>query len=473
MVATVRPAAVRAARDSGGQPVSVTRRRWFELASNAGGIGLLAACTRSAGGTAQSGAPPSVGASPASLRLSVWADVQDWDVYSAMIDDFQQAHSSIKVVGEQYKGQGVNYYEKMQTLFAADEAADVNYFQGWIWQPYALKGLLLALDLLLARDKGMQRVVPPHYEPQSKIRGKTYMLTADTGPMVIFYNKDLFDRAGVPYPKDNWTLDDLVDKARKLVRQDAGQQYWGYQVNGGYLRNFPWIRLNGAREWDSIVEPKKSHWDSPSVAKELQLQLGDLINRFRVAPPRTGVPAEQSQIQYGFAAMKMEGPWFLPQMWGPKAAREGGLNYDVALMPRGTEQQAVHLQHGHTINAKTKYQDASWEFLKWVASDQGQRRIAEGGRMCNLPENNEKIWGPIASKTYNFQNVQAFLQTQKIGSIDVVGGVSEDQVMRDGGLGQTLNDIMDGNATARDALAIAHPKIQALLDDYWAKQSGK
>src|SRR5919199_1365116 len=90
--------------------------------------------------------------------------------------------------------------------------------------------------------------------------------------------------------------------------------------------------------------------------------------------------------------------------------------------------------------------------VKWVASDQGQRRIAEGGRMCNLAENNEKIWGPIASRDYNFKNVQAFLQTQKFGSIDVVGGVSEDQITRDGGLGQSISDIMDGKVTAKEAL---------------------
>lgn len=368
-------------------PEGGVSRRWvFARAGALAGAGWLSAC--GAGGSAEP-SRAQTGAANASIRLSVWADVQDWDVYTAMINDFQEAHLTIKVAGEQYSsGQ---HYEKLQTLFAADEAPDVNYFQGWVWQPYALQGLLLALDPFLGKDKGMQRVVPGNYEAQSKLRGKTYMLTADTGPMVIYYSKELFDRAGVPYAKEGWTLDDLLDRARKLTRQEGGAQYWGYQVNGGYLRNFPWLRLNGAREWDRITEPKKSQWDGAGVAKELQLQLGDLINRFRVAPPRTGAAPDQNHIQFGFAAMKMEGPWFLPQMWGPKARREGGLQYDVAPMPRGTEQHAVHLQHGHTVNAKTKQQDAAWEVVKWVASDRGQRRIAEGGRMCNLAENNEKV----------------------------------------------------------------------------------
>jgi len=447
---------------------AVTRRR-LVAGSAIGAAGILARC-----GSSEAGQPRTTGAAPAEIRLSIWADVQDWDVYGAMIDDFQKAHPNIRVNGEQYKGAGVNYYEKMQTLYVGDDAADVNYFQGWYWQPYSMKNLLLPLDSLMGKDKAMQRVVPPNYESMSKFRGKTYMLTADTGPMVIFYNKDLFDKAGVPYPKEGWTLDDMVDKARKLTRQDGQTQFWGYQVNGGYLRNFPWMRLNGAREWDRTVEPKKSQWDSPGVAKELQLQLVDLINRYRVAPARTA-PAETNQIQYGFAAMKMEGPWFLPQMWGKLAKREGGLQYDVAVMPKGTEQHAVHLQHGHTINAKTKHQDAAWEFVKWVASEQGQRRIAEGGRMCNLAENNEKIWGPIASKDYNFKNIQAFLQTQKFGSINLIGGVSEDDITRaDGaGLGQAINDMLDGKVTAKEALAVVSPKIQSMLDTFWAREGGK
>jgi ABC-type glycerol-3-phosphate transport system substrate-binding protein len=160
-------------------------------------------------------------------------------------------------------------------------------------------------------------------------------------------------------------------------------------------------------------------------------------------------------------------------MWGAKAARQGGLQYDVAPMPRGTQQHAVHLQHGHTVNAKTKRQDAAWELVKWIQSEPGQRRIAEGGRMCNLPETNEKLWAPLASKTYNFANVQALLQTQKTGSINVVGGVSEAEITRDGGLGDAINDVMDGKATAGQALAVAQPKIQTLLDAYWARQGGK
>jgi multiple sugar transport system substrate-binding protein len=447
------------------RPPQPTRRSFLTWAGIAPAVSILTGCRA---GAPERQAPDERG--PVEIRLSVWGDVPDKDIYWNMADDFHAQQQKARVAPEQYLGQ--SYYEKLQTLLAGGQAPDVMYFQGWIWQPYVLQGVLLALDSYLSRDKSMQRVVPPGYEAQSKFRGKPYMLTADTGPMVIFYNKELFDRAGVPYPKEGWTLDDLVETARRLTFKEGDTQYWGYQVNGGYLRNFPWMRLNGAREWDRIEEPKKAFWDSAGIVKELQLQLVDLINRYRYAPPRTA-QTEQNHIQFGYAAMKMEGPWFLPQMWGPKARREGGINFDVAPMPRGTEQHAVHLQHGHVVNAATRYADAAWTFLQHVASDQGQQRVAEFGRCCNLPETTERIWGPVASRTFNFKNVAAFLHAQRIGSINVTGGVSEAEILRDAELGPALNDMMDGKIGAKDALTAVQPKIQRLLDEYWARQGGR
>src|SRR3954452_25130705 len=75
-------------------------------------VGLLARC-----GSPEPAQPSTASAAPAEIRLSVWADVQDWDVYSAIIDDFQKAHPNVKVAGEQYKGTasapgGNYYYEK-------------------------------------------------------------------------------------------------------------------------------------------------------------------------------------------------------------------------------------------------------------------------------------------------------------------------------------------------------------------------
>src|SRR5439155_20425054 len=74
-------------------------RRGLLAGSALAATGLLARC-----GSPEAAQPSTTSSAPAEIWLSVWADVQDWDVYRAMIDDFQKAHPNAKVQGEQYKG---------------------------------------------------------------------------------------------------------------------------------------------------------------------------------------------------------------------------------------------------------------------------------------------------------------------------------------------------------------------------------
>src|SRR5688500_1318952 len=76
---------------------SATRRRILAAGATLTGTGLVAACGGAGGGES----PPSgKTAGPASIRLSVWSDVQDWDVYTAILNDFKAAQPAITVTGE-------------------------------------------------------------------------------------------------------------------------------------------------------------------------------------------------------------------------------------------------------------------------------------------------------------------------------------------------------------------------------------
>src|ERR671934_76054 len=83
---------------------------------------------------------------------------------------------------------------------AAGTLPDIVYMQGWEWQPYAIAGTLRPMDNFIKRDRAhLPNIWPAAYHPQTKWNGKTYMAPADTGPMVMFYNKEMFDKARVPY----------------------------------------------------------------------------------------------------------------------------------------------------------------------------------------------------------------------------------------------------------------------------------
>lgn len=411
------------------------------------------------------------------IKLSVWADVQDLTVYKNIIKDFEAAQHEIKVVPEQWTG---DYYAKLQTVLAAGTAPDVVYFQPWEWQPYAIDGVLRPLDDFIRRDRSrVPNLWTRAYASSTQWNGKHYLAPADSSPMVIFYLKEMFDKARVPYPKEGWTLDDFVATAKELTVKKGGKvvQY-GYQPNYGdpYYRNFGWMRLGGHLESSPLIKPKKANFADPQVVKALQMQLYDLPKK-GIALPLGALLAGGGGniganftygIQNGLAAMKLEGPWFMPQLMGSLAVKKGGLPFDVVSAPRqGSRWSAPAGMNGHAIMAQSKNPDAAWELVKFIIGGQGQRRIAEGGRSCNSAETIQKTWYPIAHKLYGFKNYQAWQKTVAADNLVETGGVTSDQILVKGGMNSSVQAIGAYSQTAAQAMSSVNQQVQALYDAWW------
>jgi len=442
-------------------------------AALAGGL-LAAAC---GGGATGAGQAAKKRTAAYTMRLQVWGDIQDKDVYDNIAKDFNDAHPDIKIENDhQASGPGVpGYYDKFAANLAAGTAPDAAYFQGWMWQEYAGKGALQPLDELASRDKwNTSWPNDEAYDLQTKHRGKRFMSPSNIGTMVMYYVKEYFDKAGIPYPKADWTYADFQDLCRKLTRQLDGKQVYAYQWNGGYLRNTPWWRMHGQMEWDRIAEPKKAFWNSAGVIDAYQYQLYESQYKLQISPTQAMLDADanSNRLEFNQVAMKVEGPWFLPRMWGAQAKREGGTAYDVQLLPTGKIGKKLHMNliEGQAMTTQTKDKDATWDVIKWIAGDNGQKRIAEGGRMCNIPDMNRKYWLPSVKTKYNVANADAFLKAIEGATINLVGEITENVINRDAGLATGINSIRDGKATAKEVFEQVQPKMQQLLDQYWASQ---
>ena len=74
--------------------------------------------------------------------------------------------------------------------------------------------------------------------------GKLYGLPNGTQTMVMYYNKKMFDDAGIAYPKDGWTWDEFSDAAKKLTKADGS--VYGYGLSSSYFQLTPWWSTNDA-----------------------------------------------------------------------------------------------------------------------------------------------------------------------------------------------------------------------------------
>ena len=412
------------------------------------------------------------------LRFVAWADVQDLDVYEKMSLTFMQNQGDIKVQLEQYPG---GYYDKITANFAAGMPADLIYWQGWRWQLFADEDLLIPIDVYIDRDAHKWAFEEVEgIELGTMWHGETYMTSVDTGSMVMFYNKDLFDRAGVEYPTDDWTYDQFKEIIKATTMVDGDIRYYGYAAQpwggvSGYFDALGWIRQHGKPEWDQISEPHESRWDQPEIIDALQFMIND-VTEYKWAPEASALQGGGVTIATGRVAMCPQGPWFLPQMHGEKARTEGGINYDVVVCPTGASGHSEHYfgADGHTVSKASEHPEACWEFMKHTVSDQGQLIIAEGGRMPGRSGTIEKFWVGLANEKYNLANSAAFLKTMLTGRFLITGGRGLDEAAV-AGTGSPLRsafDAMNGlEKTAKEALEEANPKVQKIIDAYWSGRS--
>jgi len=408
------------------------------------------------------------------IRVSAWGDVPDKNINDRTAAALKEVYPNIEMVPETYVG---GYYEKVKVNFAGGESADLVYAEGFQWAPFA--DVVLALDDFIAADD-VAWAWPDvmNYDNLTTWRGSRYLSVVDTGSMPMFYNKKIFDMAGLDYPTADWTYSDFKELVPKLTFEEDGVQYYGFDLTGGawlgsYVWWVPWLRMDGAFEFDTLLEPKEAKWTQTEIIEAMQFVCYDTIAEGYAPSPST-VQGGGVSLATDRVAMGIQGPWYLPQLQGPDAISDDGVDFDVVMPPKGSAGSFPDNEiQGHMIAAESEHQEEAWQAMKFWLGEEVAEITAEEGRMCGTPENTEKYWVPIATEKFKFENADAFVEAQSIGQSPMIGGAGANftVLMGAGGPLAAAKDAMYGlQKTAQEALEEANPLIQKLLDDYWAEQ---
>lgn len=201
----------------------------------------------------------------------------------------------------------------------------------------------------------------------------------DMSTFGIYYNKAMFDAAGVAYPpaygETPWTWDQFVEAAGKLTKPN-GEQWgvtWSTPLTNNYLAaNF--IYSAGGRNFSDDL--KKCVIGTPEAAAGVQVMI-DLIHKHRVAPtPAEVAGGEVNYFESGLAAMRLDGQWALGQ-----TSRNVDFPFDISYLPVIKEQKLATGGSGFAISATTKHPEAAWQFLKtFTSSATLAKMIGETGR---------------------------------------------------------------------------------------------
>jgi multiple sugar transport system substrate-binding protein len=434
---------------------------------------LVAACPAPA---APTGAPQESGdsAAPAAeaVSLTVMAFGQaDQPAFAALAEEYMNRNGNVTVEAV-FLPNDENYYAALQTQYAGGSNPDIASMQGWGFQLFADNGVILGVNDLRARDSfnyawADVQVIKDYTERN----GDTYLTPLQLATMVMFYAKEPFDAAGIPYPTDDWTYEEFLTIAQQLTNTEGDNRQWGYQSNGNWFRDIHWIRGSGAQEFDSLIDPRTSTFNQQPIIDIVQQVASDFYHTLNISPKPADLDSGAGGIEAGQSAMKYEGPWWFPRMVTP-ALREQGADvpFDVVLMPIQEDGSRPHRGWAEgVVIFSTAPTDPAWELVKFMSGEDGQKIFSSiTGRIPNNFDLIDSFWAPTVQENHGLENTAAFLTAFQNGEADIISGLPRTQYWNEVVKPVGWDPLIAGTATAAEVLPLVDEGVQALLDEYWA-----
>jgi multiple sugar transport system substrate-binding protein len=368
-------------------------------------LAALAAACAALSGPASAQPAPDI---HATLKVFQWINPQIIDSTKKAIARFKEKYPNV-VVETQFAPEPTwgEYNNAFLNQAASGDVPDIfaSAIEGF--SEIASKGLLLDLKDVIAKDPDAKTVLDGIDSNllqgmRTRPSGELNYFPTEWNNIVIYYNKDKFDAAHVPYPKDDWTWDDFLDAAKKLTLRDASgavAQY-GFVVPGFNFGLTPWLYVNDASIFDD-------DWRKPTVTtanfKESLQFLHGLIHDSKVAPAFQAGDGGDKFVA-GQVAMLASGHWPLPEI-----IKSGMTRVGVQIVPIRKSKTTVYGIGGLGITKAAKNPELAWAFIKELTGRDYQQELADSNR--SIPT--ARAFTTSAKWTAFPDNAQLFYETAR------------------------------------------------------------
>lgn len=314
---------------------------------------------------------------PVEIKVAYWGAPDEVTIISDIISQWQAGHPDIIVRLEHTPYRG--YADKLLTRIAGRAAPDIICTEVDLFVTFQSKNVLLDMTPYVTGDPEFKITdFFPQIIDRFTVGGKLYAVPRDTAPFAcVYYNKKLFDEAGVPYPADNWTLDDMLEKAKALTKHDKDGSVIQYGFYAWAWQNF--VYAFGGSLVDDVKKPTRCTLDSPESIKGLQFY-ADLINKYKVQPSAITM----SNLAMGVQGMFMTGrlAMFSSGIWETPGLRKiTDFDWDVAMFPRGPSgiRGFGTGGSGYCILKESAHPKEAFAVIKALAGKGAQEAMAQAG----------------------------------------------------------------------------------------------
>jgi ABC-type glycerol-3-phosphate transport system substrate-binding protein len=299
------------------------------------------------------------------VTLTVWEtyNTEERALFLSLVAEFEAANPGIRIqpVGIPFDG----LEPKILTSLATNTAPDIARVDVGFLPKVAVRGALAALD-----EYGIAAVAGDLYPvalSSCVVGGKTYGLPDQTNGLCLFYNKEMFTKAGLDPEKPPQTWDEFVACATRLTDREAG--VFGFGMRNSLWWSLPFIYSFGG---DILDASGKCALASEAAVAGFQFKV-DLYSKHSVEGGawRAGGIRDDMGFQSRKYAMVFNGPWAVTGL------EQGGIDFGVTLVPSGPAGYATNVGGNDMVVLSTsKYPREAGRFMMFLVSPEAQARWA-------------------------------------------------------------------------------------------------
>jgi multiple sugar transport system substrate-binding protein len=405
-----------------------------------------------------------VKSTPATLVVSMWASSPEMDkIMSGQVSKYKTTNPGVTATPLTITGGP--YDQKLLTMIAGGQAPDVIEINPDLFADYASRNVMHSLEPFMKVDKSFDiNAYLPQQVAGFRWQGALGGLPIYNFTFVVYYNKDLFDKAGVAYPANNWTWDDYQVALQKLTTpSSAGKPgQFGGQVGFGWGNWIGRVWSNGGDLFDQGLT--KYTLDQTAAVDALQWW-ADLRTKEKVIP----MPADAGSLS-AYDLFKAER--IATYIWGTSmipVIKDVKFKWDVAMIPAG-KNGIWHRLGGacFCVSATTKQRDDAWNVTKWLVGEETQ--LAWVGTRLFAPTllkvANSPQWADPSKAP---ANIKAFTDMTAHSRFIAVNYPAEAETNT--ALTSAFDAVWLGKQTAKTAAAAAAAPVQKLITTAASKRS--
>jgi multiple sugar transport system substrate-binding protein len=315
----------------------------------------------------------------AQVSMMIFGDPAEKAAYDELVRAFADERPDIAVSLIHIPDQA-DYRRRLGTDFAAGSAADIVLLNYRRYAAYAARGVLEPLGPYLTES---DRLATTDFYPEALApfvwQGELMCIPQNLSSLVVYYNRDLLRAAGLPDPATDWTWDDMLQYAQALTSDSDGDgqiEQYGLGTEISLNRLAPFVWQAGGELVDDDKQPTRLTLDTQEARAALQWFV-ELQVQHKVVPDAVAEAAESSERRFLNGRLGM----FLNSRRGVPTYRTiESFDWDVAALPRGEMSAGVLHSDAYCMPKTSNDKDATWAFIEFANSAEGQTIIAGSGR---------------------------------------------------------------------------------------------